>query len=59
VYFLIVIATLVVSLPLAVRRLHDTGRSGFWLFLFLVPFGGIAILVFYLLEGTRGPNRFG
>jgi uncharacterized membrane protein YhaH (DUF805 family) len=59
VYFLLVIATLVVSLPLAVRRLHDTDKSGFWLFLFLVPFGGIALLVFYLLEGTRGPNRFG
>jgi uncharacterized membrane protein YhaH (DUF805 family) len=58
-YFLIVIATLVVTLPLAVRRLHDTDRSGCWLFLAFVPFGSIVILVFCLLEGTRGPNRFG
>jgi uncharacterized membrane protein YhaH (DUF805 family) len=59
-YFIFAIGMLIVSLPLAVRRLHDTDRSGFWLFLGLIPFiGGIVILVFTLLAGTRGPNRFG
>jgi uncharacterized membrane protein YhaH (DUF805 family) len=59
-YFVFAIAALIVSLPLLVRRLHDTDRSGFWVFLSFIPFvGGIVVLVFTLLEGTRGPNRFG
>lgn len=53
------IAMVLVSLPLGVRRLHDSNKSGFWLFIALVPFGGIVLLVFYLLDGTPGPNRFG
>ena len=48
------------GLSLIVRRLHDTDRSGLWYFIAFVPFvGGIVLLVFTLLEGTPGPNRFG
>ena len=54
------LATLVPSIAVGVRRLHDTDRSGWWLLIALVPLiGGIVLLVFNLLEGTRGPNRFG
>ena len=57
---------LVIGLPialayiaLAVRRLHDTNKSGWWWWIGLVPFiGWIVLLVFYLLPGTPGPNRF-
>ena len=47
-----------VGLALTVRRLHDIDRSGWWVLIGLVPFGGIVLLVFTLLEGTPGPNRF-
>ena len=48
-----------VGLALTIRRLHDIDRSGWWVFIGLVPFvGGIVLLVFSLLEGTPGPNRF-
>ncbi len=47
------------SLGVAVRRLHDTDRSGWWLLMVLVPLLNIVVLVFLCLEGTRGPNRFG
>ena len=51
---------LVPSIAVAVRRLHDTDRSGWWLLLVLLPIiGWIALFVFYCLAGTRGPNRFG
>ncbi len=50
---------IVPGLAVGVRRLHDTDRSGWWLLLGLVPFGGIVLLVFYCLEGLRGPNRYG
>ncbi|AEG45528.1 DUF805 domain-containing protein [Isoptericola variabilis] len=57
---LVSLALLIPSIAVTVRRLHDTDRSGFWWFIGLVPFvGGIVLLVFCVLEGTRGPNRFG
>jgi uncharacterized membrane protein YhaH (DUF805 family) len=56
---LVVIGLLIPTLALSVRRLHDIDRSGFWLFIALVPFvGAIVLLLFFLLAGTRGPNRF-
>ncbi len=43
-----------------VRRLHDVGRSGWWLLIGLVPLlGALVLLVFDLLPGQDGPNRFG
>jgi|GEM_PF-425329 len=43
-----------------VRRLHDTDRSGWFIFISLIPFvGGIILLVVLASEGTRGPNRYG
>lgn len=47
------------SLAVTVRRLHDTDRTGWWIFLNLIPLGGLVLLVFYLLDGTPGPNRHG
>jgi len=58
-YVAAVIGSILVGLSLTVRRLHDTDRSGFWYLIVLVPFGGIVLLVFTLLEGTPGPNRYG
>ena len=48
------------SMAAGVRRLHDTDRSGGWLLIALVPLiGAIVLLVFWVLEGTGGDNRFG
>ena len=47
------LAVLIPAIACGVRRMHDTGRSGWWL---LVPF---ANLVFACTEGTKGANRFG
>jgi len=58
-YVAAVIGSILVSLSLTVRRLHDSDKSGFWYLIALVPFGGIVLLVFTLLEGTPGQNRFG
>jgi uncharacterized membrane protein YhaH (DUF805 family) len=60
VYFLVAIALIIPSIAVAIRRLHDTDKSGWWLLIGLIPFvGGIILLVFYILEGTPGPNQFG
>ena len=47
-------------LAVAVRRLHDTGRSGFWMFLNLVPLPGFLVLLFFFIqEGDEGDNAYG
>lgn len=47
------------SLAVAARRLHDSDRSGFWLFLLLLPIiGWIWLIVYYCLPGTDGPNKY-
>ncbi|NAZ74053.1 DUF805 domain-containing protein [Kineococcus sp. T13] len=56
---LVALAVVVPSYALLWRRLHDTGRSGWWFLLGLVPFGGIVLLVFCCLEGQPVANRFG
>ncbi len=55
----VALGLLVPTLAVSVRRLHDTGRSGWWMLLSLVPFGGIVLIVFHCLDGEPGPNRFG
>jgi len=59
----ILVVELGIILPLvavAVRRLHDIDRSGWWYFLLLVPIvGTIVWLVWFCKPGTIGRNRFG
>lgn len=47
------------QLAVSVRRLHDSDKSGWWLLLNLIPAGSLVLLIFYLLDGTPGPNRHG
>lgn len=89
-YLLVILGLFIPNLAVAARRLHDTGRSGWWQLLYWAPWvlgivvsvaavagasqtmallnvafsglqliGLIVLIVFYCLEGTRGPNRFG
>ncbi|HTK36316.1 MAG TPA: DUF805 domain-containing protein [Caulobacteraceae bacterium] len=57
---LVVLALFVPGLALNFRRLHDIDKSAWWLLIGLIPFiGVIVLLVFAILPGTVGPNRFG
>ena len=54
------LATLVPSLAVFWRRMHDIGKSGAWFFLNLVPcVGSIVLLVFELTDSQPGENQFG
>jgi uncharacterized membrane protein YhaH (DUF805 family) len=54
------LAMLVPSLAVSSRRLHDTGRSAWWLLLGLVPVvGWIVLLVFFVTDTTPGDNKYG
>ncbi|MGW2560588.1 DUF805 domain-containing protein [Streptomyces sp. NPDC001514] len=58
-YAVYLLGTLIPSLAAAVRRLHDTGRSGWWLLISFVPFGGIVLLVFLASDGKPEENEYG
>lgn len=92
IYLIYCLAVIVPSIAVAVRRLHDTERTGWWVLAPLAPYlvmilagmmvmgspdsAGVAgvlalvsllavivlalvLLVFYFLEGTKGPNKYG
>lgn len=57
---LFLLGILIPSIAVQIRRFHDQDKSGWFVLLALIPFlGGIVVLVFMCLEGTKGPNRFG
>lgn len=57
---LFTLAMIVPHLAVGVRRLHDTDRSGWWWLLAFLPLvGGLVLLVFFIMSGTRGANRYG
>ena len=54
------LAVLLPSLAVTFRRLHDTGRSGWWVLIGLVPFiGAIVLIVFMCLDSEPGDNQYG
>jgi uncharacterized membrane protein YhaH (DUF805 family) len=56
----VLIAAVIPSITVTVRRLHDTGKSAHYLWFGLIPFvGGIVLFVFMLLESDRGDNAYG
>lgn len=59
-YMIWSLANLLPSIAVAIRRLHDTDRSGWWLFIALIPLvGAILLIVWLATKGTAGANRFG
>jgi uncharacterized membrane protein YhaH (DUF805 family) len=53
------LATLIPTLAVTVRRLHDLDRTGWWLLLFVVPAANFVLVVWWCMRGTSGYNRFG
>lgn len=54
------LAVLLPYLAVGARRLHDTGRSGWWQLLFLIPIVGIIILIVFWVQDSRfGDNQYG
>ena len=54
------LAHLVPSLAVTVRRLHDTGKSGWFYLLAIIPYiGGLIIFIFTVMQGDKGDNKYG
>lgn len=60
---LIALAFFLPNLAVTIRRLHDTGRSGWWVLLAFIPFvnfiGGLVVLIFMLLPTQPQDNEYG
>jgi len=56
------IATLGLFLPalsVTARRLHDVGRSGWWMLIFITVIGLIPLIIWYVSVGTKSKNKYG
>ena len=58
-YLIYSLGTFLPQLGVMVRRLHDTGRNGWWYFINLIPFGFIVFLIFLTQNSKRGSNEYG
>jgi uncharacterized membrane protein YhaH (DUF805 family) len=57
---IVALAIFIPSLAVVVRRLHDQDKSGWFILIQFIPYiGGIIMLIFMCIEGTKGENRFG
>jgi uncharacterized membrane protein YhaH (DUF805 family) len=57
---LFILASIIPSIAVSVRRFHDQDLSGWMYLLGFIPYiGSIVVLVFMCIDGTRGDNRFG
>ena len=57
---LYLLAILVPSVGLGVRRLHDIGLSGWWFLLSLVPYlGFVAVVFLFAISGDNKANDYG
>lgn len=59
IYIAFAVVTLIPGLAAGVRRLHDIGKSGWYMLLCLVPLANIWLLVLLATEGQRGDNEYG
>lgn len=53
------LALLVPSISIVARRLHDTGRSGWWQLLGLIPLIGGIVLLIFLVQDSHEDNNYG
>ena len=59
-YALYALFVIIPSISVLVRRLHDTGKSGWYYFIQFIPIiGGIWLLILLFTEGDSGPNEYG
>ncbi len=59
-YGLFGLLTLIPTLAVSIRRLHDISKSGWWVLIALIPVvGGLILFVLHVLPSTQGSNAYG
>ena len=57
--FIFSVVMLIPSISIATRRLHDTGRSGWWQLIALIPLVGAIVLIIFLVQDSHADNSYG
>ena len=58
--YLYILAVIIPGIAVAIRRLHDVGKSGWFSLIILIPvIGLIWLLILFCAEGSEGDNRYG
>lgn len=56
----VLLGLLIPGIAVSVRRMHDIGRSGWWIFIVLIPLVGIILYIYWFVQrGTVGSNEWG
>lgn len=50
---------LIPSISVAARRLHDTGRTGWWQLIAFIPLIGVIVLIVFLVQDSHDENQYG
>ncbi|GDX87670.1 DUF805 domain-containing protein [Gemmatimonadota bacterium] len=58
-YYIVLLGLTLPTTAASVRRLHDTNRSGWWLFIYLTGIGAIPLFIWLCMKGTPGDNNYG
>ena len=58
-YFAYGLAVILPSIAIAIRRLHDTGKSGWMLLIGLIPLVGFIVMIVFYVQASDGPNEYG
>lgn len=57
---LFILAMLIPGMAVAIRRLHDTDRSGWWILINLIPLIGLLVFMYFMVSGSDGgENQYG
>lgn len=56
---LFMLALFIPSISVAARRLHDTGRSGWWQLISFIPIIGVIVLLIFLVQDSHDDNQYG
>lgn len=53
------LALLIPSISIGTRRLHDTGRSGWWQLIYFIPLIGLIVMIVFLVQDSHDTNEYG
>lgn len=53
------LALMIPSVSITARRLHDTGRSGWWQLILFVPLIGLIVMIIFLVQDSSDSNKYG